>query len=63
MLKNPLDVEVNLANLTVNVETTDAVNDIEIEVIDNILLHPKESRVVSSSFSLSLSLANYSCSA
>ncbi|KAF8530987.1 ER-golgi trafficking TRAPP I complex 85 kDa subunit-domain-containing protein [Gautieria morchelliformis] len=46
MLKNPLDVEVNLANMTVNVEGTDAIDDIEIEIIDNILLHPKECRVV-----------------
>lgn len=47
MLKNPLDVEVNLANLTVNVETTNATNDLEIETIDSIYLQPKESRVVS----------------
>jgi hypothetical protein len=48
MLKNPLDVEVNLTKLTVNVETTNATNDdFEVEVIDSIYLLPKASRVVS----------------
>lgn len=47
MLRNPLDVEINLANLTVKVETIKAPSDFDIEVIDNILLQPKESRVVS----------------
>lgn len=47
MLKNPLDVEVNLANLTINVETMNTTNDIDVEVIDNIYLLPKENRIVS----------------
>ena len=59
MLRNPLDVEINLANLTVNVETTKESNDIEIEVIDDIFLQPKETRVVST---VSFSFSSYSCS-
>ncbi|KAF8575503.1 hypothetical protein K439DRAFT_1419748 [Ramaria rubella] len=67
MLRNPLDVDVNLANLTVNLETNPTTAaDIEIEVIDNIILRSKESRVVPlsivahSSISLKITHLTYS---
>ena len=49
MLQNPLDVDVNLANLTVVVkeEHSDTPADfVEVEVIDDIILSAKETRTV-----------------
>jgi len=46
MLKNPLDVDVALVNLTVMVECAKDAISLEVEVIDNVVLRPKESRVV-----------------
>jgi len=57
MLKNPLDVEITLSDLTVRVESSNTDDDIVVETIDEILLRPKESRIVRhSSFSSTLPL-------
>jgi len=52
LLRNPLDVEVNLSSLTVGVREAKAVDAsssqsfIEVEVVDSVILDPKESRTV-----------------
>lgn len=56
VLRNPLDAEVNLANFTVVVR--DSTSDdpssskgfLEVEVVDDIVLNPREIRTVSASF-------------
>lgn len=51
-LRNPLDVEVNLSNVTVILEESDArdpssaIAFVEVELIENIVLGPKECRTV-----------------
>jgi hypothetical protein len=52
VLRNPLDAEVNLANMTVVLqqssvqECSSADGFVEVEVVDNVVLAPKESQTV-----------------
>lgn len=50
MLNNPLDVDMTLTNLTVKVECVNDATNAEVEVIDNVTLQPKESRIVGAVF-------------
>jgi hypothetical protein len=50
VLRNPLDTEINLSNVTVSIQASNASSStqdiLEVEIIEDVLLAPNESRTV-----------------